>query len=83
MAADATPGPVHEPCGHPLDPHVLVAFGEPADGGLMFCPQCPCVSTWSVQGRPEPEMPPPDVVARYREAVSSVLTAASADSGPS
>ena len=36
-------------CGHPLDPHVMATTGAtPFDGGVMFCPECECWSTWSV-----------------------------------
>lgn len=35
-------------CGHPFDPHVLVALGSPLEGGFIFCQdsECPCVGTW-------------------------------------
>jgi hypothetical protein len=62
-------------CGHLFDPHVLVAaFDDPLDGGLMFCqdPECLCVNTWSLQGRPRPAMPAPHVVALWRAAALGV-----------
>ena len=59
-------------CGHPFGPHVLVPFADPLDGGLIFCQDltgCDCVATWSVQGRPRAQMPPPHVIAEWREAL--------------
>jgi hypothetical protein len=61
-------------CGCPLDPHVMVVLAEHEDarqGGLMFCPACGCVKTWSVQGWPRPVMPPPEDVAWYRTQVAA------------
>lgn len=46
-------------CGHPFDPHVLVATtGEAMQGGIIVCPAagCRCWSTWA------PEGVPPDAV---------------------
>lgn len=41
-----------EQCGHPFDPHRLVASntGDPIDGGHIECPVdgCTCYSTWSI-----------------------------------
>lgn len=57
-------------CGHLVDPHVLATlYADVMDGGLMFCPDCDCVQTWSAEGRPRPVMPPPSVVAEVRAAV--------------
>lgn len=66
-------------CGHPYGPHVLgiLAFGEIGSienvpvSGLMFCPECDCTTLWSVEGYPEPEMPPAKDVAALRAAVLS------------
>lgn len=36
-------------CGHPFDPHVLVAVnGDPTLGGIILCPQaeCRCYATY-------------------------------------
>lgn len=56
-------------CGHPFNPHVVVATsGDPLAGGLIFCPDCDCVSTWGVNND-RPPMPAPDVVAAFRKAV--------------
>ena len=56
-------------CGHSMDAHVMLAFDDPLDGGLMFCPDCGCVMTWSAEGHPLPAMPLPHDVAEFREAV--------------
>jgi hypothetical protein len=58
-------------CDHPFDDHILVAYEEPMDGGLMLCPAngCKCVNTWSVEGQEEGVMPPPHVIAEYRKSL--------------
>jgi hypothetical protein len=73
MPAKVEPKEPCSQCGHKFDQHGLVAFDEPADGGLMFCPEheCDCVSTWSVpqhprRRRPRPVMPPRAIVAGFR-----------------
>lgn len=64
-------------CPHAADPHVLVAL-ETGDvmgvrdipvSGVMLCPVCPCVTTWSVAGYPAPEMPDPGFLAVIRDCV--------------
>jgi hypothetical protein len=58
-----------EPCGHLFDPHVLIATtGEPADGGVMFCPVegCECVATWGMEGGPAKYVPSPEEIASLR-----------------
>lgn len=40
-----------ERCGHPFDPHRMIATGAtPDQGGIMICNRkgCECFSTWSV-----------------------------------
>lgn len=43
-------------CGHLFDPHLLIAIhrGDPAKGGIMFCPEegCPCFNTWDLGKKP-------------------------------
>lgn len=41
---------MHPGCMHPLDEHVVIAHGDPLDGGVMVCPVagCVCVSRWDV-----------------------------------
>lgn len=61
-------------CGHPFDPHILVPYNSPIDGGLMFCQEletCPCVRTWDVPqaGKLNRELPAPAVVQWYRQAL--------------
>jgi len=61
-------------CSHPFDPHVLVAYEDPLDGGLLLCPECDCARTWNVTVGGEPlgerhAMPPPHVVEEYRREV--------------
>lgn len=61
-----------EICGHPFNPHVLVATMKTAElGGLIFCdqPGCPCQSTWSLQDEPEPYIPDDGEIEKLRELV--------------
>jgi hypothetical protein len=66
-------------CGHPFSPHILVPYdNDPLGGGLMFCQlldDCECASTWNVpQAMPvRSVMPPPHVVAEYRDALRERL----------
>lgn len=56
-------------CGHPFNPHVLVAtLHTPEHGGLIFCPEpgCLCESTWSLEGRERPYIPDAETVAGLR-----------------
>lgn len=56
-------------CGHPFNPHVLVAtMHTPEHGGLIFCPEpgCLCESTWSLENRELPYIPDPDTVTGLR-----------------
>lgn len=42
-------------CGHPFDPHLLVATRvDPAEGGIMICDEdgCTCLSTWALGDAP-------------------------------
>lgn len=58
-----------ERCGHPWNPHVLVAtLYSPQHGGLIFCdqPGCMCQTTWSVDGHEGPYIPPPEEVEDLR-----------------
>lgn len=64
-------------CGHETDPHRIVALnfeavagagGVPVDG-VMLCPECDCVLTWSVEGRPAPEPLTPEELERVRKEV--------------
>lgn len=59
-------------CQHPWNPHAMIAFsGNPADGGIALCPvkgcQCLIVWRWAAYGRPPPNLPPSEVIARLRE----------------
>ena len=59
-------------CGHPFNPHVLVAtLHSPEHGGLIFCPEfgCMCESTWSLEGRELPYIPDAETVAELRAMV--------------
>lgn len=64
-------------CAHPVDPHVLAATEyAPVAGiedvpvaGIMLCPNCDCVMTWSVAGRPTPPLPSAADLARIRQDV--------------
>lgn len=59
-------------CGHPFDPHVMVAFDadDLSAGGALFCPECvDCRRTWSAGNRPVPALPGPEVLAKLRAAV--------------
>lgn len=59
-------------CGHPFNPHVLVAtLYSPEHGGLIFCPEtnCDCESTWSPQGRELPYIPDDETRAELRAMV--------------
>lgn len=64
-------------CMHALDPHVFVAiaFARVLDveqvpvSGVVLCPECDCLSTWSIHDVPRPEMPPAQEVARIREEI--------------
>lgn len=61
-------------CGHPFNPHVLVAtLYSPEHGGLIFCPvpECECQSTWSLEGRELPYIPDDDTVAGLRALVQN------------
>jgi len=55
----------------PVPPAFLVPFGNPLNGGLMFCqdPECDCVHTWAVQGQAKVTMPPPHAAAAWRAIV--------------
>lgn len=56
-------------CGHPFNTHILVAtMVTPQHGGLIFCPEpgCPCESTWSLDGEPDPYIPDADTIAHLR-----------------
>jgi hypothetical protein len=64
-------------CGHPFSPHVLVML-ESAEvagvpdvpvAGVIFCPDCDCVATWSIAGHPPSELPGPEELRRIRESV--------------
>lgn len=53
-----------EICGHPFDPHSLVATSEdPLDGGVILCPvkDCECYATWSMR----PKTPPARIPDRF------------------
>lgn len=62
-------------CLHPVDPHVLVTtvldtvheIPDVPVAGVMLCPDCDCVMTWSAQGYPEPELPPDRELDLLRE----------------
>jgi hypothetical protein len=60
-------------CGHLFDGHIVMAYDDPLDGGLMLCQEletCECVKTWSLQGREttvNTVMPPGHVIAEYRQ----------------
>lgn len=61
-------------CGHPFNPHVLVAtLYTPELGGLIFCdqPGCQCQTTWSIEGESEPYIPDDDEVEHLREIAQS------------
>lgn len=66
-----------ENCPHPSDPHVLVTldFDELAGlpdvpvAGVVLCPECDCVMTWSVTGFAAPEIPPEDELELLRRDV--------------
>jgi hypothetical protein len=63
---------VCEQCGHPFDPHALIATtGEPRDGGVMLCPipGCECYATWGLDGGPATHVPDRAEVAALREQV--------------
>lgn len=61
-----------ERCGHPFDPHAIVACtvlpdgsiepGDPMSGGVILCPEpgCLCMMTWAPTwpGKPKGEQPP-------------------------
>lgn len=56
-------------CPHPFGPHAFVTGEAPLAGGIVLCPDCDCATTWSIEGRPKPAMPDPDVIATMRTAV--------------
>jgi hypothetical protein len=59
-------------CGHPFDPHIMVALdaGDLMRGGVMFCPECvDCHRTWSAGDRGVPVLPGAEVLAKLRVAV--------------
>lgn len=66
-------------CEHLVDPHVLVALafdvvaGVPdvPVSGVMLCPVCDCVATWSVDGRPVPPMPSHKALAELRRRIKA------------
>jgi hypothetical protein len=56
-------------CGHPFNPHVLVAtLYTPEHGGLIFCPEpgCDCEATWSIRDNELPYIPDEETVAGLR-----------------
>lgn len=66
-------------CGHKFDGHIVVAYDNPLDGGLIFCQRlnsCDCAGTWSVQGLAtvtNMTKPPPHVIEEYRQQLLSQL----------
>lgn len=59
-------------CGHDFNLHPMaVLLDDPMDGGVIVCQEagCMCKATWSVAGRPEPLMPPEDVLDQVRAQV--------------
>lgn len=68
-------------CSHPMAPHVLVVTDYDDIGpvenvpvaGVVLCPHCDCVVTWSVAGYPEPDMPLPVDVERVRQDIFGEL----------
>lgn len=61
-------------CGHPFNPHALVAtLHSPEHGGLIFCPEkdCMCESTWSLQDHEPPYIPDDEAVAALRAMVQN------------
>jgi hypothetical protein len=66
-----------ENCGHVAGPHVLVSlcFAEVHEmpdipvAGIMLCPECDCVTTWSIEGFPAPRMPDDSELAVIRAMV--------------
>lgn len=77
-AVKVEPGDVCDRCGHPFDPHVLVAtMFDPKYGGLIFCDQlgCMCETTWSLEDGDMPYYPAPDEVEKLRAVVQKADTA--------
>jgi hypothetical protein len=35
-------------CPHRWGQHVLIAAGDPLDGGAFHCPECFCAGTWNI-----------------------------------
>lgn len=62
-----------EQCGHPFDPHVVIAtMGDaPEAGGIVLCPRpgCLCYSTWGVNGAEPLVVPSPEEVVLLRAEV--------------
>jgi len=70
-----------EQCGHPFNPHSLIATtGDPRNGGIILCPVpgCECYSTWgcAVKGKDKKAPPPERIpdrfeIAHLREVIQS------------
>jgi hypothetical protein len=61
-----------EQCGHPYDPHAIVATSEDvAGGGIMLCPVvgCECFGTWGVDDGPVSFVPDRFEIAAIRERI--------------
>jgi hypothetical protein len=62
-------------CDHLFDAHALVTLkvtdmtgiGEVPAAGLVLCPDCSCVTTWSVDAYPAPTVPAEQIAAIRNE----------------
>lgn len=70
MSADAD----CKQCQHPFDPHAVIATtGDPAEGGIMLCPEpeCLCFSTWGMAGGQTKWVPDAAEIDRLRRKVQA------------